>query len=499
MAYTTGFSTVKEFARTRLSVTGTIPEWLRGDLYRVGPGKFEIARPATQTTFKIQHWFDGLSLLHHFSVETDGVYYRNQFMSKGREKLIAEGMPCEETFAQDPCTSIFYKTMLLFRPRTSIGPPDVPNINVSVSRLADSSFVLKTDASILQEFDPSTLLPKRAFRYEHFGPELSGVLSAAHEQVDTERCEYVNFVMQPGRSPFYRLFSLTGNKMTPRVVADIHDRPAYVHSFSMTPNYIIFPVYPYTFNMLKVLWTRSLRPALSWNPDLPTRFHVVHRHTGAVQVYESKAMFCFHTINAFEDERGDLVADYCMYEDPSVIDALYVNPPSSVSVPETFSIPFHHRLRFASPPAADASPSAARPARPVEIVRTGDLSIEMPRINPDRSMKRYSFVYGTHLDAKYGTSASPFSDQLIKLNVESGQASKWVGKPGQFPSEPIFIARPDAQNEDDGVVLSIVLDATLSSPKSFMLVLDAASYDELARVEVPAALPFTIHGEYFSA
>ena len=101
-------------------------------------------------------------------------------------------------------------------------------------------------------------------------------------------------------------------------------------------------------------------------------------------------------------------------------------------------------------------------------------------------------MYGTHLDAKYGTSANPFSDKLIKLNVESGQALKWVGKAGQFPSEPIFIARPDAQNEDDGVVVSIVLDTTLSSPKSFLLVLDAASFHELARVEVPAALPFTI-------
>ncbi|MDX6633294.1 MAG: hypothetical protein QOG26_1299, partial [Solirubrobacterales bacterium] len=50
---------------------------------------------------------------------------------------------------------------------------------------------------------------------------------------------------------------------------------------------------------------------------------------------------------------------------------------------------------------------------------------------------------------------------------------------------------------DDGVILSAVLDA--ESRRSFLLVLDAASFEELGRTEVPHAIPFGFHGQYFGA
>ena len=58
----------------------------------------------------------------------------------------------------------------------------------------------------------------------------------------------------------------------------------------------------------------------------------------------------------------------------------------------------------------------------------------------------------------------------------------------------MFVAAPDADGEDEGVLLSVVLDGRKGN--SFLLVLDARSLDELARAEVPHHIPFGFHGQF---
>ncbi len=58
----------------------------------------------------------------------------------------------------------------------------------------------------------------------------------------------------------------------------------------------------------------------------------------------------------------------------------------------------------------------------------------------------------------------------------------------------MFVAAPGATGEDEGVILSVVLDGTQGH--SFLLVLDATSFTEMARAEVPHTIPFGFHGFY---
>jgi carotenoid cleavage dioxygenase-like enzyme len=67
---------------------------------------------------------------------------------------------------------------------------------------------------------------------------------------------------------------------------------------------------------------------------------------------------------------------------------------------------------------------------------------------------------------------------------------------GLYPGEPVFVPTPSPTAEDDGVLLSVVLD--LDKDRSFLLVLDAASLNELARAAAPHAIPFHFHGNYFA-
>jgi beta,beta-carotene 9',10'-dioxygenase len=65
---------------------------------------------------------------------------------------------------------------------------------------------------------------------------------------------------------------------------------------------------------------------------------------------------------------------------------------------------------------------------------------------------------------------------------------------GCYPGEPVFVPAPDAKAEDEGVLLSVVLDARRET--SFLLVLDAHDLGEIARARVPHAIPFGFHGQY---
>ena len=66
-----------------------------------------------------------------------------------------------------------------------------------------------------------------------------------------------------------------------------------------------------------------------------------------------------------------------------------------------------------------------------------------------------------------------------------------------FPSEPVFVGRPGASAEDDGVLLFLGYD-TLRR-ESFMGVLDAADMSELARVHSGSRCCVSFHGQWIPA
>jgi carotenoid cleavage dioxygenase-like enzyme len=61
----------------------------------------------------------------------------------------------------------------------------------------------------------------------------------------------------------------------------------------------------------------------------------------------------------------------------------------------------------------------------------------------------------------------------------------------------VFVSRPGATGEGDGVLLSVVLDGAAGA--TFLLVLDAQSLGEVGRARVPHHIPFGFHGQYAAA
>jgi carotenoid cleavage dioxygenase-like enzyme len=60
----------------------------------------------------------------------------------------------------------------------------------------------------------------------------------------------------------------------------------------------------------------------------------------------------------------------------------------------------------------------------------------------------------------------------------------------------VFVGRHGRQSQNNGIVLSVVLDSRRGT--SFLLVLDASSFTEVARAELPPPVLFGYHGQFLA-
>jgi hypothetical protein len=70
---------------------------------------------------------------------------------------------------------------------------------------------------------------------------------------------------------------------------------------------------------------------------------------------------------------------------------------------------------------------------------------------------------------------------------------------GHFPGEPIFVRRPGATADNDGILLSVVLDGRAG--RSYLLALDPPTLESRARAFLPHHVPsgFPAHSRCFEA
>lgn len=113
----------------------------------------------------------------------------------------------------------------------------------------------------------------------------------------------------------------------------------------------------------------------------------------------------------------------------------------------------------------------------------------MSRINyGSYNAKDDQYAYGV------GQTDDAFLGKLIKVDVQDGSTLNW-SEDDVYPGEPVFVEAPDATDEDDGVVMSIVTDVKREC--SYFLLPDASSFQELARTEVPHKVPLGFHGQFY--
>jgi beta,beta-carotene 9',10'-dioxygenase len=213
-----------------------------------------------------------------------------------------------------------------------------------------------------------------------------------------------------------------------------------------------------------------------WKSDKGTRFTIVSRADGKiVDNYLCEPFFAFHHVNAFERE-NKVVIDLVAYDDSSIISSFYLDVLKGDGLN---TIPTSTLRRYSI-----TLNSGSIEYEPIHQM------LEFPHINYKRyNMKEYNFLYAAGLH-----SVGDLTNRLIKVDVKSRDFNIWSER-GCHPGEPVFVPKPGSTLEDDGLILSVVLDS--KKKNSFLLVLSAQTFEEIARAEVPHHIPYGFHGQYY--
>ena len=460
---------IEELDSVVLAPEGSIPLWLSGSLIRNGPINISVNGESNS------HWFDGLAMLHAFAFEQGAVRYSNKFLrTEAYTTVFEKGSLHYPGFATDPCRSLFKRLFTWFVPHTR---RHLPNANINIVQLA-KEYVALTEVPLPVRFDLTTLETLGVFDYHDRLPQ-EKCWESAHPHTYENRI--FNYLIQYGSTSHYVLYRFSNTASERQIIARIPvEEPAYMHSFALTEHYVIFAEYPFVVKPLDFI-TKDI-PFIDnfiWKPDQGTRFTVINRQDGTLHgTYKTKPFFAFHHVNAFEKEKT-LYLDIVCYDDPLIIqkDADYFKTPSEEREKQRMRLE-----RFALSLDVDYVSS--------EILFEGP--IEFPRINGTFDGQPYRYVY-------LADPRDPFSQSdlrsLYKFDTFSQEAQTW-SELGCYPGEPVFVSSPSSTQEDEGVILSLVLD--LNKKTSFLLILDAKTFQELGRATAPHSIPPGLHGQFFS-
>ncbi len=252
-----------------------------------------------------------------------------------------------------------------------------------------------------------------------------------------------------------------------------------MHSFAVTENYIILTEFPFLVKPLDFLTkNQPFIKNFSWEPSRGTKFLVIDRHTGhLVSEYKTVPFFAFHHANAFE-KQGTIFLDIVCYDNATIIQKS-ADHYRATSEKENWAAT--RLVRFA------LSEKNNEVLSDVLFKKF----IEFPRVNNRFDGMPYRYVYLVDgRDAMLINETRP----IYKVDTHTKEALKWQSE-GCYPGEPVFVATPNGTEEDDGIILTIVLDA--ENYGSFLLILDARTFQEIGRAKVSHIIPSGLHSQYF--
>ncbi|XP_043941540.1 retinoid isomerohydrolase isoform X2 [Protopterus annectens] len=515
------FDTVEELSEPMTThITGTIPQWLKGSLLRCGPGLFEVGSEP------FYHLFDGQALLHKFELKDGNATYFRRFirtdayvraMTEKRIVITEFG-----TFAYpDPCKNIFSRFFTFFN-----GIEVTDNALVNVYPIGED-FYACTETNYITKIDPQTLETVKKVDLCKY-VSINGVTAHPHIENDGTvynigNCFGKNFAIAYN---LIKIPPIQADKQDPlnraRVVVQFpcSDRckPSYVHSFGMTDKYFVFVEQPVKINLLKFLsswslWGANYMDCFESHETMGVWFHVASKKTGEYKnvKYRTSAFNLFHHINTFEDS-GFIIVDLCCWKGfEFVYNYLYLadlRKNWEELKKNAFKAPQPEMRRYVLPlniSKEDVGKNIITlPYTTATAILRSDGSIwlepevlfsgprqafEFPQINYKKcNGKDYTYVYGLGLNHFV-------PDRICKLNVKTKETWVWQ-EPETYPSEAIFVAHPNATEEDDGILLTVVVSPGEGQKPAFLLILNAKDLTEIARAEVDTNIPITFHGMY---
>jgi beta,beta-carotene 9',10'-dioxygenase len=450
----------REPSELPVRVQGALPEWLRGKLVRVAPALFD------RGSFTAEHWFDGHGLVYGFELGSKPRYQQHLLESRA--------LAAAEAGRADIATFDTRMHRRWFERLRHPIPEVTDNANVNVIPW-QGAWLAMTETPYQHVIDPESLRTRGLYSYDDDLPRRLNM--TAHPHYDTSREALVNVGFNLGAKSEIVVYRQSWSSHRREVEGRLSFRRLpYVHSFGLTPNYAVLLDHPWRVNPMGMLFSeRGIASHFVWEPRRGTRMWKLDRRSGDFTAYETDAFFCFHTVNTFEDG-GDVVCDFLAYDDASLVRRSRREFLSGGPLSE---LPRLVRARL--------SPGAKR----ARLEQLTSARFEFPQIAyRQKTGRSYGHVWGAALkQSAPGQAAS----EILHVELTTDR-TRTFSEPEYRLGEPVFVARPGARSETDGVLLSV--GSHVREERSALVVLDADRLELLARCEVDVAIPLGFHGNF---
>ena len=443
-------------------VSGTIPEDLRGTLYRNGPARHEIG------DFRYHHWFDGDGMIQAWRFGEQGISHQGRMIET--RKYLAEidaGRALYPGFATVPPN-----------PKMVTSPDSVNVANISVLPLNGRLYAL-WEAGSPWEIDPDTLATKGLHR---FSPDTEGLPFSAHPRIEPDGTLWnFGYVSAAKKLVFWHI-SATG-KLVKAGLVDC-DPISTPHDFVVTARHLVLFVPPLHFEPEKVTQAgpTTFLDAHQWHPERPTRVLVVDKSDfSKYRFLELPAQWVFHFGNAWEDRSGIIRLDAARAPDPLAMLASFRDIMRGEITPSTDAHHTSYRIDLNKGTVSEAA-----------MLDTG-ISSEFPVIDPRVSGRRYSRLV---MLTRQGKSNHEMLNAVSSFNMNTGVLDSFRYPDTLIPEEHLYVPKPGSAPEADGWVIGSALD--YQHERMTLSIFDAAHLADgpLATATVPYALPMGLHGKF---
>jgi carotenoid cleavage oxygenase len=463
----------EEITATDLEVTGTIPDHLDGRYLRNGPNPVVAPDPASY------HWFLGSGMVHGVRLR-DGraEWYRNRWV---RSRDVAEALGEPARSGPDPA-----------------GPDFAANTNVighagRILAIVEAGFLPYELTGELDTIGPC----------DFDGTLPGGYTAHPHRDPETGELHAVSYFFGWGNEVRYTVTGTDG-RVRRTVDVEVAGSPM-MHDFSLTAGHVVIYDLPVTFDLDAVAsaapgplgrpsrWLASqfigkrriparLAAAAmrsggdgfpyAWDPNYPARVGVMPREGNGSDVrwFDVEPCYVYHPLNAYDDGDDRIVLDVVRH-------------------PQMFASDRHGPNE--GPPTLDRWTVDLSGGKVIEE-RLDDRGQEFPRVDERVTGRRHRYGYAPAVGTDVGD--IDLTGALLKHDLVANSSEARSFGPTYRVGEFVFVPSAPDSAEDEGILMGFVHDD--AAGLTDLVLLDAGTLEDVARVHVPARVPYGFHGNW---
>jgi carotenoid cleavage dioxygenase len=457
-----------------LQVSGKIPDDLEGVYLRNGTNL-----QFGQTNGRY-HMFNGAGMLHQVQIAAGKASYSNTYIKTPRYEI-------EDTMGQDQYlhfgdlagggkAGLVRMAVAALRQRLGILPAlealESGSSTTAVQYHHGTLYCLQETGypfALNTRVEDGHLILDGEGRWDTFGGKLDSPFTA-HPKIDPVTGDWYTFSTQFSSGRLYHSVVRQGELAQHSVIDQQKPALAFLHDYYLTEHYLVFPDLSLRFNP-KDMFGPEKSPMV-FDADYKMRWGVIkrdHQPGDPVRWFTTEQPgHLWHVVNGWEETRDDGGTDIVLFA------PVFRSYPSN--------LPIHN------------------PQEPHAKFNKWRLNLDSGQVTEDRVLLDHFYERPSFNTAYIGQQnryaylldeekEGMMARGVLKYDMVDEQEVACFDYGEFYGGEALFVPRTNASGEDDGYLLELLMMAD----RAELLIIDAATMQEMARLHLPQRVPFGVH------